>query len=151
MVLFLAADEDAALAGRPETAVGIDDLLDLHGDVAEHRVEVERLADQGEGGLADAVDVGDDRLRAGDREGQLIGAQVTLENSRLSMAVPVCVEKLSAGIAWTGRPSWLEIAASSNSLISARWAELLVDASTVPPGLVMRRSSRIAAGISGTW
>jgi hypothetical protein len=76
--------------------------------------------------------------------------RVTLENSRLSMAAPVCVVKLSGpGSAWTGWSNRLETAAASRSLISARWAELFVDASTVPPGLVIRRSSRIAGGISG--
>jgi hypothetical protein len=41
--------------------------------------------------------------------------RVTLENSWLRMAVPVCVVKLSAGDAWTGLPSWPETAASSRS------------------------------------
>jgi hypothetical protein len=52
--VFLAAQEYAHVAGGPETALGLDGLFDLRRNVVEHGVEVHRLADPGEAGLADA-------------------------------------------------------------------------------------------------
>lgn len=42
----LAADEDAAMAGGPEAALGMDDLFALRGDVAQHRVDAPGAPDE---------------------------------------------------------------------------------------------------------
>jgi hypothetical protein len=43
------------MSGGPETALGLDDLFDPQGDVVEHRVEVERLANPGKAVVPDVV------------------------------------------------------------------------------------------------